>query len=193
MQVNARKASNGYVPEQLNWVDFGGVAGLIDTVAGTAPQRLSLLLNVLSSSSERLETRVVVELALQCRDPLAPLQTLCRDALKTSAVLDALLRAPTWRRVEDVCPSARAHALLNLCDATLENGSPHHFRRRQQVRTIRPRVRLAAVEERNRLGEKIEQQIRQRQAALPSLWELLESFIASDRRSVGAMPIPVAS
>lgn len=188
-QLRSRTESQGFEPGLLNWVDFGGVASLIDTVAGAAPERLGLLLKVLSTSAERLEARVVVELTTQCRDPLAPLATLCQDALKTSTDLDALLKASHWTRVQDVCVAPRAQALLNLCDAALANDSPHHRSRRQLIRTIRPRVRLAAVDERERFGDQIAHQIRQREAMLPALWELLESFIANDRKSA-MTPVP---
>ncbi|MCP3956721.1 MAG: hypothetical protein GY719_02595 [bacterium] len=74
-------------PESLlYWIDFQGVAGLIDAVAGAAPERLGKLLAALLSSQERLEARVVVELTLRCQDPLAPLATLCRDALQAAAM-----------------------------------------------------------------------------------------------------------
>ena len=176
-------AARGPAGPLISWVDFYGIASLIDTVAGSAPKRLATLLNVLSSSSERLEARVVVELALQCRDPLSSLSRFCRDALKTATDLDALVKIPQWLTIEDVCHEPRAQALLNLCEAALANDSPHHRLRRQQIRRIRPRIKAAASEERTRLGEQIRRHRRLQLAAAPHFWQLLETFVTNDRKA----------
>ncbi len=159
-------------------LDFEGVAALIDTVAGAGPARLGTLLRVLSSSEERLEARVVVELALRCRDPLAPLATLCRDALRTAADFDSLLRSQTWRSVRQHCPKARATALLNLCDEILAGASPRQRRRHLRCRQIRPLLEIAAVEEQSTGAEDLESLEAARAAQCPSYWQQLGNFLA---------------
>ncbi len=158
-------------------IDFQGVAGLIDAVAGADPGRLGLLLRVLRTSDERLEARIVVELALRCRDPLAPFDTLCRDALAAASDFSRLLRTDTWRSVRNLCPNARATALLNLCDETLANAHPLKKRRRQRCREIRPRLKLAAIEEQRTRAEALEEIEAQRTARCPDYWRLLRSFL----------------
>ena len=162
-------------------VDFQGIAGLIDTVLGAAPERLDTLLRALATSNERLEARVVVELVLRARDPLAPLATLCRDALKAAADLDLLLTRQGWQRLEEVCSHGRATAILNLCDVTIAQANPHGQKRRERIQEIRPRVRLAAVAELKGRRNKIDQVRRMREAALPNLWKLIEAYVAKMR------------
>ena len=151
---------------------------MIDAVLGAAPERLDTLLRALWSSNERLEARVVVELAWRCRDPLAPLSSLCRDALKAAADLDTLLRLPEWRKLEEVCRFGHANAILNLCDVTLSRANPNTAERRKRLREIRPRVKVAAVAEMNSQHERIERLRNARRAALPSLWEFLETYVS---------------
>ncbi len=164
-------------------VDFHGVAELIDTVVGVAPRRLGRLLHVLWSSDEHLEARVVVEIVLRCRDPLAPLSTLCRDALETARDLDRLLKARPWHRAEEVCRSVRASALLNLCDAILAEPTPYNGKRRGRIREIRPRVKVAAAGELNGRRAEIERIRETRDAALPNLWSLFATYLAKDKRT----------
>ncbi len=167
-------------PERLVF-DFHGIAGLIDSVLGFAPDRLEVLLRALRSSNERLEARVVLEIVVHCRDPLAPLETLCRDGLHTAADLDRLLHLST----SDLsgCRELRhANAILNLCDAILRQANPYTRRRRQAIRRIRPRVEVAAAAETTSRQQEIERIEVARQAALPHLWETFESFVARNRR-----------
>lgn len=164
-------------------VDFQGIAGLIDTVLGAAPARLATLLRVLSSANDRLEARVVVEVVVRCRDPLAPLNTLCRDALKTAADLDILLRLPKWHKLEEVIRFGRANAILNLCDMTLKEAKPHTAARRAQISEIRPRVKVAAVKELEHQRETIERIRSTRQAVFPDLFDILETFIATHKKT----------
>ncbi len=152
-------------------------------VAGVAPRRLGKLLHVLWSSDERLEARVVVEVVLRCRDPLAPLSTLCRDALKTARDLDALLKARPWQKVEEVCRFVRASALLNLCDAILTEPTPYNAKRRGQIREIRSRVKVAAAGELNSRQAEIERIRAMREAVLPNLWVLLATYLVKDKRT----------
>ena len=145
----------------LGCIDFHGIATLIDAVAGVEPQHLSALLEVLATSSRRLEARIVAKLAVRCRDPLAPLGTLCRDALQAAADLKLLERSSDWQSVHQVCPDARAGALLNLCDAALANdlhtlGIAAGGDRRRRCRAIRPRLKLAAAEESKQLQPKVD-------------------------------------
>ncbi|MCP3964534.1 MAG: hypothetical protein GY719_42440 [bacterium] len=168
----------------LYWIDFHGVAGLIDTVAGAAPERLGKLLHLLSSSQEQLEARVVVELALRCRDPLSPLATLCRDALETAADLDTLLNAEPWRHVQEVCRHPRAGALLNLCEAALASPTPYNERRLKRIREIRPRVRRAAAAEMISRRQEIERVRGMRSAVLPDLWVLLGGFVEKTKKTM---------
>lgn len=163
-------------------IDFQGVAELIDAVAGANPKQLSRLLQVLFSSDDRLEARVVIELALRCRDPLAPLESVCRDALNAASDLDRLLRADGWQRVDEVCPNARANALLNLCDEVLSAARREYKRnRRQRCRAIRPRVKVAAVEESNAASETIEHMAAMRKVRCPDFWELFRQYLVRDR------------
>ncbi len=159
-------------------IDFQGVAGLIDTVAGADPGRLRLLFQVLRSSDECLEARVVVDLALRCRDPLAPLATLCRDALKAASDFDLLLRSAPWSSVRERCPGARATALLNLCDGILAAANPRKRKRRLRCRQVRPRLKIAAVEEQDARAEAIERVEAQRLVQCPDYWQLLRVFLA---------------
>ncbi len=165
-------------------IDFQGVAGLIDTVLGTAPERLESLLKILWSSNEQLEARVVLEIVVRCRDPLAPLKTLCRDGLQATAHFEKLCNQPKWRDVADICPPGygRANAILNLCDAALKQPSPDTGKeRRERIRRIRPRVKVAAVREMNRQRDEIERIRDMRAATLPHLWMLLEAYGAQDK------------
>lgn len=167
----------------LSLVDFQGVADLIDTIIGAAPQRLQTLLNVLSSSNERLEARVVIELVLRCNDPLAPSSTLCKDALKAAADLDILLNRPSWRRLEEVLRRPRAVALLHLCDAAIDEVTPYSAPRRAKISEIRPRVAFAALVEEERRGEEIQSISLMRSAAVPNVWDLLEQYVETDKAS----------
>ena len=166
-------------------IDFHGIAELIDTVAGAKPQLLSRLFQVLFWSDDRLEARVVIELALRCRDPLAPLESMCRDALRTAADLDRLLQLDGWQRVEELCPNARANALLHLCDEVLSTVENEYKKdRRQRCRTIRPQVKVAAVEESNARAETIEHLAAMRKAQCPHLWELFRGYLVEDKADV---------
>ncbi len=174
-------------------IDFQGVAGLIDTVLETAPERLESLLKILWSSNEWLEARVVLEIVLRCRDPLAPLNTLCRDALKATVDFETLCNRR--RDVANICPSGhgRANAILNLCDAALKQPSPDTAKeRRERIRKIRPRVKVASVREMNRRRDDIERIRDMREATLPHLWALLEAYVSRDTNHRAAREFPVA-
>ncbi len=160
-------------------IDFRGVAGLIDTVASADPGHLKLLLQVLRTSEECLEARVVVELALRCRDPLAPLATLCRDALQTAADFNLLLRSSGWTSVWEVCPNARATALLNLCDETLAETRPRARDRRRRCGKIRSRLVSAASEEQGAQRDAFGRIEAQRDAWCPNYRHLFRLFLAS--------------
>lgn len=164
-------------------IDFQGVAGLIDAVLAAAPERLPTLLGVLSSSSERLEAQVVLDIVVRCRDPLAPLETLCRDSLKAAADLDAILNPRRGKNVADVCPPGRANAILNLCDAALRDAGPHTGKRRKRIRVIRPEVKVAAVQEMNYRQEDIERISQARDGQLPHLWLLLGRYLVRTKRA----------
>ena len=123
----------------------------------------------------------MIELVLRVNDPLAAPGSLCRDALKTAADLDILLNRPCWRRVEEVIRQPRAWGLLNLCDAALDEVSPYSAPRRAKLREIRPRVKLAAVTERNSRSNEIERVSAMRDAAIPNLWSLLERYVEDDK------------
>ena len=166
-------------------IDFHGIAELIDAVAGAKPQLLSRLFQVLFSSDDRLEARVVIELALRCHDPLAPLESTCRDALRTATDLDRLLQVDGWHRIEEVCPNARANALLHLCDEVLSAVENEYKKtRRRRCRAIRPRVKVAAVEESNAHAETIEHLAAMRKAQCPDVWELFRGYLVEDRADV---------
>ncbi len=171
-------ASRDSVSEQMPcFVDFQGVAHLIDAISGNAPEHLSMLLRVLSTSGERLEARVVVELVLRCRDPLSPLGSLCREALKTAADLDILLRREHLK-LSDIPRISHAGALLNLCDRALQEETPHGKERRRQIRRIRPMVKVLAVAELNNRQEEMAKIRAIRDAVFPNLWNLLETHLA---------------
>ena len=163
-------------------VDFQGIAHLIDTVLGAEPECLPTLLRVLATSNDRLEMFVVIDIVLRCRDPLAPLSTLCHDALKAAADLDVLLTQSNWEKIDDVCKGGRANAILNLCDVTLKNANPNTTRRRRRIRTIRPKVKVCAVAETNAKRGEIERLKTTRDARLPDLWELLETSVSKDEK-----------
>ena len=129
-------------------IDFQGIAKLIDTVS-LHSETLKTLFRVLLSSHERLEARVVVELALWCRDPLAPLSSVCQDALQTSSDLERLLQADDWQEVKEVCPNARAVALLNMCEEILDatEGKVQKRLKRRACQRIMSRLKVAAVQE----------------------------------------------
>lgn len=180
-------------------IDFQGVAQLIDTVSGAKPQLLGSLFQVLFSSLDhRLETRVVIELVLRCRDPLAPMDSLCRDGLKAAADFDRLLRTDEWDRVDEVCTDVRANALLHLCDEVLQHGdtpvsSPAAAGCRNRVhpcKQIRPKLKLAAVHENNTKGELMEHLAALREVRCPELWELFREFLVMDRALNGCVLLP---
>lgn len=123
----------------------------------------------------------MIELVLKVHDPLARPQTLCRDALRVAADLEILLNRPRWQGIEDVVRRPRAWALLNLCAAVLDNETPFGEDRRRRIREIKPRVKLAAVAERDRRGSEIEQATKMREAAVPNLWNLLERYVNNDK------------
>ncbi len=166
-------------------IDFEGVAALIDAVAAADPGRLPTLFRVLRSSDECLEARVVVEVTLRCRDPLAPLATLCRDAPQASFDFNRLLKSEAWLDVRQLCPDARAAALLNLCNEVLAEANPLKENRRRRCREIRPRLKLAAMEERSDRAEALERVITTRAVQCPSYWRLLRTFLA---RVISARP-----
>ena len=170
--------SNSGTGSILACIDFHGIAALIDTVAEAGPRHLSTLLQVLAASAQRLEARVVVELAVRCRDPLAPLGSRCRDALKAAADLELLESSPQWHSLRQMCPEARAGALLNLCDATLANKLPYSQARQRRCWAIRPRLKLAAIEESNARAGEILHLADQRKQRCPEYWQLLETFSA---------------
>ncbi len=163
-------------------IDFEGVAGLIDTVLGAAPEHLPNLLGVLWSSDETLEARVILEIVVRCRDPLAPLATLCRDALKAASDLEAILRRPNRKDVAGVCHSGHANAILNLCDVALAQPNPHKTKRRERIRRIRPGVKVVAVAEMNERQDDIERIQVAREVALPNLWTVLETYLTMDKK-----------
>ena len=179
-------------------IDFHGVAGLIDTVLENAPERLESLLKILWSSNEQLEARVVLEIVVSCRDPLAPLASLCRDALKATVDFERLFNLSRWRNVATIRPSGHANALLNLCDAALKQPNPDTAKkRREHIRKIRPRVKVAAVREMNRRRADIERIGAAREATLPHLWTLLEAYVAKDTnhrepRQFGNCELPIS-
>ncbi len=166
--------------EPTHWtvVDFDAVAALIDAVAAADPRSLPALLQVLRSSDERLEARVVVDVALRCRDPLAPLGTLCRDALRSTADFDLLLRSRGWHRVRELCPRARATALLHLCDEILADSHPVRQKRRDRCRQIRPRLAAASIAERAQRFLELERLEAAHAAHCPGYWRILRSFLA---------------
>lgn len=158
-------------------MDFQGITRLIDVVLAAEPSCLPTLLRVLSTSDDRFELFVVLDIVVRCRDPLAPLSTLCRDAMKAAADLDLLLRRSNWERIEEICALPRANAILNLCDAGLQQANPHSERRRKCLRIVRPRLKVCAVEELNARGSEIERVRESREAVLPDLWTLLKTHI----------------
>ena len=158
-------------------LDLDGIAKLIDVAAVAGPGRLKTLLQVLRTSEESLEARVVVELALRCRDPLAPLATRCRDALQTALDFHRLLASSPWRGVRDVCPNARAVALRNLCDEALANVSPYQQARREKCRELRPRLEAAAAVERAAHAGAIEAAEALRDRQCPGYRRLLRTFL----------------
>ncbi len=160
-------------------IDFQAVAALIDAVAAVAPGRLPALLQVLRSSDERLEARVVVDVALRCRDPLAPLATLCRDALRTAADFNQLLRSRGWHSVRELCPRARANAALHLCDEILADSHPARHKRRRRCGQIRARLEAAALEERSARADDLERLEAARAEHCPLYWQVLRSFLAA--------------
>ena len=165
-------------------IHFRSVAGLIDAVAGVAPKQLQTLLRVLSRSNYRLEARVVVELAMRCRDPLAELSSVCRDALLAASDLEMLLRTYKWHDVVAVCPHARAQALLRLCDEALsEADNPYSAKRRRRCNEIRPRLKQAARAERRKAGALIGRIAAHRDTVCPGYWEVLRAFLVRYRRS----------
>lgn len=166
-------------------IDFEGVAGLIDTVLGADPDRLHGLLGVLWSSDEMLEARVILEMVVRCRDPLAPLATLCRDALKAASDLEVILRRPSRQDVANICQSGRANAILNLCDAALAQPNPHKAQRRERIRRIRPGAKVAAVAEMSARQDDIERIQAAREVALPNLWKVLETYLTMDQKRRG--------
>ncbi len=167
------------VPILFPRIDFFALAGLIDTVAGASPKQLALLLRVLFSSDRRLETRVVLELVLRCRDPLAPLESACENGLQTAKDFDVLLETTkSWKEVSEICPETRALALLNLCDEVLSDEQEVSRERRARCRVIRPRLKRAAVAESNAEGERMEQLAAIYEQRCPAFRDLLRSFVA---------------
>lgn len=184
MGRNGLKASTASEAEWMPFsvIDFQGTAAIIDTVAGANLSLLKRLFQLLWSSDERLEARVVIELTLQCRDPLAPLSSTCQDALQTASDLELLLRTPDWEEVRTICPNARATALLNLCDQALskEGLDDHQRERRRRCRDVRPRLKAAVDEESVSASAAIERIAAERQAQCPEYWELLRSYLVQD-------------
>lgn len=163
-------------------IDFHGIAGLIDTVLEAAPERFPTLLRVLWSSREWLEARVVIDLVARCRDPLAPLRSLCQDALTAASDLDALLhRSPSK---DGIRSDGHAVAILNLCDAALTNS--RSAARRDRVRQLRPAVKVAAVAELTRRHADIERIKAARDGAIPNLWTELETYVTLDKERRGS-------
>ena len=76
-------------------VDFQAMAGLIDAVAGFDPARLPALFTMIWETGYKLEARTVLRAAVACRDPLSDLGTICKDALRTTADFEELIRAKT--------------------------------------------------------------------------------------------------
>ncbi len=165
-------------PAPWRILDFQGVAVLIDDAAAAGPRRLATLLRVLRSSEECLEARVVVDLVLRCRDPLAPIATLCRDALQAALDFGHLLRSRTWRRVGDCCPNARATALLNLCDRILADDNPLKRQRRRRCREIRTLLDRSSAEELNARDEDLPRLEAARVTQCPGYRRLLRDFLA---------------
>ena len=159
-------------------IDLEGVARLIDTVASSDARALPTLLRALSTSDECLEARVILEIAVRCHDPLAPLSTLCRDGLSTVADFHLLLRSEGWQSVRQLCPNARAVALLNLCDEALDSTHPAKKRRRARLRIIRPRLRVAAIEERRAEARNLLAIQAERAERCPNYWQLLQAFLS---------------
>ncbi len=166
---------------ELSVLDFQGVARVIDAVLEAAPERLPLLLETLKSSCACLEARAVLDLVVSCRDPLAPLRSLCRDALQAAADLDAMLKITTLKGFLTMSPPRRANAILNLCEATLSQVDLEGIERRLGIRRVRPSVKEAAVVEMDRRQDEIERIRESRQAVLPNLWEILEAHLSKER------------
>ena len=133
---------------------------------------------------------MVTELVLRARDPLAPLESMCRDALKAAADLERLLEKDDWQRVDEVCPHVRANAVLHLCDEVLScpvSASPATERcgvvrrgglrsRIKKCQAIRTRVKVAADEELVTEIEVIEQIVKMQEARCPDRWEVLRGL-----------------
>lgn len=148
---------SGRKPAELSWPvmqesaggsiicpDVPGIAGLLDTVAGSVPERLTSLLEVLWTSDMRTEAWVVVLLASQCRDPLSSLAECCRQSLKTASDLDRLASATHWQKPSAVCIQPRANALLNLCRGRLQNRDGSKSPKLEHYRAMVPRLEAAA-------------------------------------------------
>ncbi len=153
------------------------VAAVIDTVLAMDPRSLETHLEMLQTSDDRLAAWVVVDLAVHCRDPLAPLATLCRDALRAADDLDHLLHRPRCYDIEAVCRAGRANAIFNLTEATRKQVDPQGACR-ERIRRIHPRLKIAAVTESFRHEAEIGRIRAARQAAQPDLWRLLADAAA---------------
>ncbi len=153
-----------------SWVDFQGVAELIDKTLGLAQESRETLLRVLLSSDECLEARVVLDLVIRCHDPLSPPGQLCRNALKSASDLDDVLRDPSID-LENI----HACALLNLVDALLGKGANEN--RRKQARMIRPTVKVAAIAELTKRRDEVSRMEFLFEHSVPGLWALLEEFV----------------
>ncbi len=162
-------------------------AARIDTVLATAPGRLEAFLRRLQMSDERLAAWMMVDLALCCRDPLAPLATLCRDAVRAADDLDLLLHRPRRCDIEGICRAGHANAIFNLTEAARKVVDPHGACR-ERIRQLYPRLKIAAVTESFRCEVEIERIRTARQAALPNLWQVLADARVLANARVTSLP-----
>ncbi len=155
--------------------NYEEVAGLVDVVADVEPKMLKTLLWVLGES-RKLETQMVLQLAISCRDPLSRLGTICKDALQTRADLDRLVKDQQWSDLGKAIkhPDVRACALLNVCE-----GEIARLRGKTQARyrAIQPRLVEAAAAERIKRGDEIRMLAALRDALFPRIWETFEHWL----------------
>jgi hypothetical protein len=156
-------------------LDFQSLAGLIDAVAAAEPVRLATLLPIIWETSYKMEARTVLQAAVACRDPLADLGTICRDALRTLTDLEKLARARQWRNLAGIVghTDPRACALLNACDHEIARLTGP---KQDCLKGIRPQLEVAAQAERKARGQEIRAIAGLRQARCPGIWELYETW-----------------
>ena len=161
--------------DPLVCIDLQSVAGLIDVVAGCDPVRLSTLFTMLSETSFKSDTRILLGTAVACRDPLSDLGTIYKDALRTFADLEKLARAQSWRDLAGVVGhhDPRACALLNACDHEIARLQGPKQRR---LKTIRSRLEAAAWHERTARGQEMQAIAALRQARCPKIWKMYERW-----------------